>query len=355
MLEELKEDVFISQELRYYNLNNIFFDAPLLDNQIEELKQIFFSINNINQIYFRSNVDLKTIEIIKYLLEISPTMDDSKVEKYLIDTNINFKELSDIVFINPSTWYVNDELDKKKLVSIDRYRQLYNEVNKVLNNIDVSKYSNIEKIGLIYDFCKKIKLSNNVDYDFLDILKTKKSNILGLAKIFKLLLKKIGIKSFIGEVINDDEISNVLIIEVKDNKYDIDGIYLFDVVSDYIFVEDVPNESYRLLNYNYFAIPIKDYSKTVFSDKLGGILNCLVHDLEYDLEKIRYISKLDIEQLENSFENDFYEIHNKVLETKEIKDSVKLDIICSINDENLSKILKENYSNRQNKLLNYEI
>ena len=48
MVKELKDDVFISQELRYYELTNIFFSSPLNDALIEELKQIFFSINNIS-------------------------------------------------------------------------------------------------------------------------------------------------------------------------------------------------------------------------------------------------------------------------------------------------------------------
>lgn len=355
-METVKEDIFISQELRYFDLTNIFFDAPILDNQIDELKEIFFSINSINQIYFRKKIDIKSIEIIKYLLELSPTMDDCRVEKYIIDTDdINLKDLSNITFINPSSWYISDELNKNKLISVDKYRELNVFINKVMKPIDDNKYSVIEKVALIYDYCKKLKLCDEEYFDVLDVLKTKKTNNLGLIKLFQLLLKKIDIKCFVGDSLIDGESSNVMLAKIQDQKYGIDGIYLFDPISDYVSISEVPDSNYRYINYNYFAIVLKDYCNTVFSNKLVGILNCLIHDMEYDLEKIRYISRIKINEIEESFNLSFLEIHKKVSNTKQIKDSVKLDIICSVNDKELNEVIKENYKIRKNKLLKYEI
>ena len=85
MVEALDKDIFISHELKYFDITNIFFDAPLKQADIERIKEIMFSINNITQIYFTESVDLKSIELVKYLLEISPTMQDCNVEKYILN------------------------------------------------------------------------------------------------------------------------------------------------------------------------------------------------------------------------------------------------------------------------------
>lgn len=356
MLEELKKDIFISQELRYFDLTNIFFDAPLNYEDISNLKEIFFSINNINQIYFRYDIDLKSIELIKYLLELSPTMEDCGIEKYILDTNnIDLNELCNIKFLNPNSWYVKPKFDDSKVISIDKYKEIENIISNILKEIDNIAYSTFEKVALIYDFCKKLNLENNSNDNVIDILKTKNCNMNGFSKIFKMLLDKIGINSYLGEAIVDNNKSNVVVAYIKDEKYNIDGIYLFDPFSDYISIDDVPNEELRLLNYNYFGILLNDYSKTIFEDRLTGMLNCLVHDYDYDLEKLRFISSKEITLLEQSFGFDFYTLHKKIDDTIQIKDETKLEIISTINNGKLHSVIKENYKKRKNKLLNYEI
>ena len=58
MTEQLQKDVFINEDLRYFQLTNIFFDRPLNEEDIITLKEVFFSINNISQIYFKDTFDL---------------------------------------------------------------------------------------------------------------------------------------------------------------------------------------------------------------------------------------------------------------------------------------------------------
>ena len=65
MTKQLQKDVFINEDLRYFQLTNIFFDRPLNEEDIITLKEVFFSINNISQIYFKDTFDLKGIEIDK--------------------------------------------------------------------------------------------------------------------------------------------------------------------------------------------------------------------------------------------------------------------------------------------------
>ena len=357
MVKENKDNIFISQELRYYELTNIFFSSPINEEIIEELKQIFFSINNISQIYLQDDIDIKSIEKIKYLLEISPTMDDSKIEKYILNKEkLDLDTLLDINFLNSNTWMISyKEKDTfNKIVTIDEYKKTLQLIDKIISKIP-DNYSTLEKVALVYDFCKSLNLTNTISNDLLKILSTSKSPKNGYSLVFHEVLKKLDIKSYIGEAIVEKEEIDVVIAYIKDEKYKVDGIYLFDPFSDYIDSKDVPNDCYKSLNYNYFALRLEDYSKTIFSDKLIGILNCLIHDLEYDLEKLRFISLKRLKDLENSFGNSFIFLHKMIENTKEITDFEKINIFLEINDEAIHEVIKQNYLKRKNKLLNYNI
>lgn len=355
MVDQIKKDIFISQELRYLNLTNIFFDAPIKQEDIENLKEVFFSINNVNQIYFRKAIDIQSIEVVKYFLEISPTMEDASVEKYIVDVDNKLEPLENINFFNPQTWYIQSPYEKNNLIRLDKYKETKKQLSKVLSNIINSEYSIIEQIAKIYDYCKSIRLNPDSNNDILEVLKSRVSNMSGYSKILSILLKEIGINCYIGEAISDNNKSNVVIADIKDEKYGICGIYLFDVLSDYIEQKDVPDETIKLLNYNFFAITLNSFTKTVFNDRLLGVLNTLSHELSYDIEKVRFVKQQEIREVEKRFSMNYLEIHKKIEQTPEIKDDVKFEILSSINDEKYSSIIIKNYKNRKNKLYNYDI
>lgn len=350
MINELEKDIFISQELRYYNLFNIFFDEPIKKSDLDSLKEIFFSINNVTQIYFRNNIDTNSIELIKYLLEISPTMEDARVEKYITDINNNIDEIFTMSFFNPTTWFIKTIYDENSLIRIDKYKEIKKHIKNILKNIN-KDFSQIEKVLYVYDYCKKIKLVKE-DNSILNILKNNKASENDIIKIFDILLKELNIKSYVGESIVDGINKNITIIYIDDEKYNINGIYLFDIMSDYIDSDE--KKEIKTLNYNYFGMQLKEYSKTIFNDRLIGLLNLLSHDLEYDLEKIRDIPKIDITKLEKSFDKNYIDIHNIIENQKEIKDEIKLEIIYKLNDKD-NEIIKKNYYSRKHKIFNYNL
>ncbi|MDD6879240.1 MAG: hypothetical protein PUD59_03305 [bacterium] len=349
------EDIFISQELRYYDITNIFFDAPINDFQINNLKNILFSINNITQIYFRENIDIKSIEIVKYLLEISPTMNDKNVEKYILNpSKLELDLLLNLNLENEQTWYISFEYENNRaqLISFSEYKIINNELNCIITKLKLSNLSQIEKILKIYDYCKLIELKDEYNDNLSTSLKFNISNKEGLVCIFQLLLKKINIKSFIGNTINDNEKNKTVIIDVDDDKYNINGIYLFDILNDYLYKGDVP-DNIRTINYNYFCIKLNYYSNTIFQDRLSGILYYLSHDLNYDLEKIYNIPKDSIKSLEESFELNYIDIHDRIIKTTEISENTMISIIT--NDSELGKMIKDNYLSRKDKLHKYNI
>lgn len=353
MLEEIKKDIYINHDLRYYDLSNIFFDSPLNSKSIEELKDIFFSLNNITQLYFRANIDIESIEKIKYLLEISPTMTDSLVEKFVLEKESDeYKKLIQINFANPNTWYLSlREFNYEyKTVSVDVYREIVKCSSLFLDTLKDKEYSKMERVLLAYDYCKTINyVDENVE--LVDIFRFKKANNYGFAILFQYLLKEFGIDSFIGEALVENKKYNIVIANIIDDKYTLDGIYLFDPLSDYLSKEEAITEELRNINYNFFGLRISEYEDTIFKDRFIDVLSCLIHDLDYDLEKLKFISPATIKQLEKSFNMPFVEIHERVKNAKGIEDSIKLDMIEFIYKRK-TNIIIENYQARKIQIFN---
>lgn len=354
MTEQLQKDVFINEDLRYFQLTNIFFDRPLSEDDIITLKEVFFSINNISQIYFKDTFDLKGIEIVKSVLEISPTMEDSLVEKYILNAStLDKKKLLNMNFSNIDTWFISYKENENSFstITIDKYREEVNLIDRITSSIN-SKSSPVEKIMYIYDFCKKLNYKENASTTLLDILKTHESNKSGYAYTFNELLNNIGIKSFMASSITDNSNSFVNLALVDDDKYEVHGIYLFDPFSDSISKDEI-NEKLRGINYNYFLITLPTYLNTVFNDKLLGVASCLTHDYEYDLERLRRTSPKELNTLTETFNMDFLSIYKRVSDTKKIDDEVKLSIIKNNIKEELHDITTENYFAREEKISKY--
>ena len=221
MTEQLQKDVFINEDLRYFQLTNIFFDRPLNEEDIITLKEVFFSINNISQIYFKDTFDLKGIEIVKSVLEISPTMEDALVEKYILNAStLDKNKLLNMNFSNIDTWFISYKENENSfsIITIDKYREEVNLINRITSAINTSS-SPVEKIMHVYDFCKKLNYKDNAPTTLLDILKTNEINKSGYAYVFNELLNTIGIKSFMAESITDNSNSFVNLVKVDDDKY----------------------------------------------------------------------------------------------------------------------------------------
>lgn len=353
IVQTLDEDTYV-----YLDVQNLSIDHSLTIPEIEKCKDLIFSPNNLQQIYFKDKCDSKTIEVIKSLLAISDYIDDSKIEKYiLIDLNQEEKEkiLSD-VYENPSTWQLPYELDDDRfaLTDIPTYRTMNLFISKLLNK----ELSCIEQIMRIYDGIKIMDFESNDNHDLLtEIIMKKKTNSYGMNKLFSYILNVLGYSTFMGVTDKGDFIT---LVDVKDEKYNVDGIYAFDPSMDNLSKEDYSKESVRRINYNFFGNNLDSLNRVTYGERPSGILAIVsIDDRDFSIEKIDNIrdSRMlkEKERFLNAFNMNYRELYDRIHSTKRID----VDTIISIVDvlykdkkENYDYVLKENFLSRKKELFN---
>lgn len=354
-LESIDDEEIFS----YFDVQNLSIDHSLISSEINQYKDLIFSPNSLQQIYFKGSSDIDSIEIIKNLLSISEFANDAMIDKYiLLDlTDSDIDRLLNSTYEFPDTWKLPYEhIDENfSLTDIPSFRTLRSFINK----FSINSLSQIEQIMRVYDEIKLMDYENNDDNIQLpEIVHKRKTNSYGMNKLFSYVLKKLGYKTFVGEVINGNVKSYVTLVDIKDSKYNLDGIYVFDPSMDNLSKETYKKDDIRRINYNFFGISLRMFERISFNDKLSGILAILgLSDFEYSKEKLdmnkSYRTSKEKDDILNTFKLDYENLYNKIRNTKPLN----IDIIIKANDvlyenkkENYNDILKENYELRKEDL-----
>lgn len=357
----------IDENYYYYDIQNIFLDHPLNSKEIDYYKDLIFSPNNLKQIYFSNDVDLKSIEVIKSLLIISDYIDDSQVEKIVL---VNFKktELKQFInmnFANPFTWKIpmENKRNSMSLTELPNYRKIYSFINMLKDN----KLSNLEQITKIYD---KVKLMNysydNKNTSLFDIIETNSGNSYGLNKLFSFILEFLGFKTFIGRVKDSNLINYITIVEIKDKKYQIDGIYVFEPSMDTLPKTEYKNEEIRRTNYNFFGRNLMNINELIYNVQLMGVLELLsTRDYKYSENKLSSTKDKELlaetKNMLDIFNLSFKRLYNKINSSLTISCPIIININNvlyeknSLESEKRNKLLYENYVKRNKELFNPSI
>lgn len=343
----------------YFDVQNLSIDHSLIMSEIEEYKDLIFSPNSLHQIYFKENANLDTIEIIKNLLSISEYINDSKIDKIIL-LNLDDEEIKVLLestYENPSTWQLPYEYedDKYTLTDIPNFRTMNTFIKKLIDK-DLSP---IEQVMKIYDQIKLMDYEQNDEIIQLpEIILKKKANSYGMNKLFSYILSKQGFKTFVAETMIDNNKSYVTLVEIKDEKYNLDGIYLFDPSMDTLSKNDYKSESIRRINYNFFALSLQSMKKLNYDERLLNILSILaIDDCNYSKEKLENskskIVNLEAKKLIKLFNEGYEKIHQRIKDTK----NIDIDTIIRINDvlysskkEKYNEYLRNNFYSRKQDL-----
>ena len=349
--------------LKYVGITNLDLSTPLSTDTLEEIKKMVFSVNTLVQVTFRDKILVKDIETIKHVLELSPMINDSSVEKLVLRDNSKeeVKELLSFSYQNPDSWKLsyNYKDGTYQITSLPNYRVMEEYINIVISSIDKS-LSPLEKIKEVYDFVKLLDLSNSSSDRLPDIIKTRKTNSLGFNNLFKEILSRMGINTYIVPIKREGT-EYVSMIYIEDSKYDADGFYFFDPASDSLPKSLYKNEAFRKINYNFFALTINQILNTINGkDKfLGAIENFTSSSYDYVLRKIRDIDRVELEHI---FNMDLLGIYSLSLKTKKIKEDKLLNLLINTlhkedfitMDRNIEQLIISNYRLRKEDLFKKE-
>ncbi len=343
----------------YIDVQNLSINHPLITSEIEQYKDLIFSPNSLEQIYFKGTCDIDTIFFIKNLLSISEYTNEEKIDKFIL-LKLNQAQIDKLLnetYEYPSTWKLPYEMDDESysLTDIPSFRTIRAFLQKLIDR----PLSSLEQIMRIYD---EIKLFDYLESDersnVPEIVQKRKANSYGMNKLFAYILKELGFSCFTGVLSNNKTKSYVTLVLVRDAKYKIDGIYVFDPSSDNLARENYEKDEVRRINYNYFGINLDMLTRSTSKDKLEGILQILsLNDLNYSTEKIEICKSYDTlkekDRLLKSFKLDYETIYEKIKNTKplDIETIVKInDVLYPSKKEKYNDILKENYRLRKDDL-----
>lgn len=261
--KEKIDTIFSNKKILKKCINNF----KNIENLTDEEKKLLddTDIDNffdkVEYVRFDNNVD-----VLKYLEE-NPTLLTKKIilpnyysfENYteLLELKLKYQKIYDRIYIN---FEGNSETTSLE-IAINTIETIKKQIDEI-RNLNLSP---METILYVYDFVR-LRIYKHEDAgasykesrDITNVLLGDKIVCLEYAKIFKSILEYLGIKNNICELYNKNQSKpgharNV--IYVKDEKYNIDGIYYFDTTWDSKRNEYDNNYLY---SYKYFA-RTKDY------------------------------------------------------------------------------------------------
>lgn len=352
-------DSLSDEALKYIGVTNLDFRTHLSQDELDEVQKLLFSINTLLQITFKDGTEVIDIENLKHLLELSPMCDDRKVEKMILRHNSKeeVKKILMMPYDNPDTWKIAYDIkDETYLITtIPNYRLIEEYISIVLSCIK-SNMSPLEKIKEVYDFVKLLEYDKKSNSRLPDIVRTRKTNNFGYSVIFTKLLDRLDIKSFIGEIEREGVKEYFTLVSLKDEKYDVDGIYAFDPASDSIPKGLYKSDAIRKINYNFFALPVKKIVDTLDDCKLIGTMSLLTSS-SFDYFN-RHLDSSDKDTLEKTFDDNIENIYQRLQKTKVIPDD-KIISLCldTIHQEdflgisnNINNLLTNNYHLRKKEI-----
>ena len=355
--------------VEFFDIQNLYFDHPLSIDELNELKEVLFGFSNLSQMYFKEDVDLKSIEKVKNLILMSSTIKDSKIEK-IVTCNLKENELYKFVtsrFENPDTWTISYYHDGTNYYvdTIPNVRELLSYMKRIKSIVVKEELTPLEKVLRVYDIVKLIDYEDsNKEYTFPEIITSNKSNSKGFNRLFNYILKSINIDAFLSTIKDSDGNKNLInLVRIVDKKYNINGYYLFDPSMDTL-PKDSYKENLRIINYNYFGIKLEDFNLNKYGDTLTGVLSILSIN-NYDYAKERLVTqkglkiKRELNKFLTLFNDNLNNIYNDIHRCNDIDIKVIIKLCESVYEgilkEDFLKMIKSNYLDRKKDLFNPSI
>lgn len=295
--EAIKKDKKDKIEIYVADINHLTWEET---ETIEECKYI---VNHTEEIYSAAEYICFTEDYpkskIKEYIDKNPTLKEKKLIFYT-EENVPlslYDEIKTVFKDETASIYIKID-NNAELVTFDEYEKTIMKLNEIAESIKNLNLSPFETIMYTYDIVREKVYNKSEDslYESRDIhtvLFGDKIVCEGYAKLFKVLLKKVGIDSYLfylnGTKNNHGHVRNE--IYLKDEKYNLNGVYFFDSTWD---SKNKEAENYFPYTYRFFA---KTAEQMKEYDKNRNLKNENSFNSSYDI--IEGIKKA-LERLNNS-------------------------------------------------------
>lgn len=353
----------INHELQKYETDNSETNSKF-DN-IDSF--LYVSVNDIETI--KKYVELKENNLLNYTIvfEYESWLFDS----FLISDNINYfktiKDKKDIYF----------DLGGDKLFDLEQIIKDDEFLDYSVQDIKKSDLSPFEKYLAVYDIVKNIKYYNNnsngVEPGYIyygaeprNIYLILNNNYIvcaGYARLLETLLKRIGmdVTYLISSTEKKDETHSIVALKIKDEKYNLDGIYLSDPTMDNpMFFSIEKRNDYDGILFKLKDTPLKlDYKDAEMVDARhekreqaidkDTLLSAVMTVKKHIFKKISRPGELELILATRLISNE----KRKQLE-KELND-LKIGLYKSCLNKKISEVKTIKYSDYVAEILSYEI
>ena len=193
----------------------------------------------------------------KYLEENKELYNKKIVINASIYDDFDKKEVSELIQNIPNL-YIKIE-QNSELITFEEFIKTKDIIENKVKEIETFGFSPLEQIMYAYDIAKDhiYKKENeeeneNVSRNLTSVLLGDKIVCVGYAEVFNTILNKLGIKSNIVALDNIEKKPGHAInaVYIKDEKYNINGVYYFDPTGDR---KQDENSDLHMLQYKYFA------------------------------------------------------------------------------------------------------
>lgn len=288
---------------------------------------------------------------IEDIINLSQKYDLSKYKRIIIKLdNKNYEDIDKLSNL-PTDIYIKVSGDKG-ICTLDEFKKMREFFNNFTNRYSTYHLSNLEKITLAYDYIKFFSFNETQNDRFTESRSIAKSitsgNIVceGYSRIFCQLLSEMGINSnliFIEPNEKEKGGHVRVILNIKDEKYNINDVFAFDPTWDSnqdmslithsdgsigyeteswlkqgdTIIERLPSE----IRYLFYMVPIHEYSKYFSKEKIEKIEKYPSGELIELSEQLMNILSYDNHEPKDNFIFDFIqELLYKVKKVEGYKD-----------------------------------
>ena len=259
-----------------------------------------YLIKNCNEFVIRSDNDDN--EAIARYLKNNKLLTDKKIvigRMYELGDYLELKALFEGI---PNLYFkINGNDD---LIKLDDFEKTFKYINHIVNKIKRYNYSPLEQVMYAYDLVRDrvYKRENDgesytTSRDLTSVVMGDKIVCVGFSNIFEQVLLRLGIKTMQDYIVDasNDSLGHVRnMVYIDDSKYDVKGVYYFDVTWD---SKNYEADISYLDSYRFFAKTKKEMDVCSSKKFISRTFKALDDELFFDA--IDYLETDMIEEIPN--------------------------------------------------------